>query len=459
MAVSASGGNIVVCENELARLVEQAKERLRCWAIVQNQTVRSLNSSQSGMILNQLDELDPRSNHFVKYWNAVENELRGRKPADAAFWFALAGVVDEELFSLLADVCLKEIKRFGERQSCRAKDILSIVDRIAASGIIPSPWFKDAVMNVLSDKEGSMWDKDSLFSLHSEHCALMIWKFSTRQKKQKLFLRTAAMHWERESMKVSECFHRALNDNDVAGLFLDSARSLVVDVGCGMGVSLLGLASIEGDEVWSNCNFIGMDLSPLAIGYAKGITERWDLSHRLSFHVGDAENLLTKLYAYPGLIECVLIQFPTPYRLPDSLNYTSTEFMTNGNSQLPVSADDGFMVTKELLREIANLLDKKGSPSARLIVQSNCEDVAVFIRELACNEIGYTVKEPETDLHYVREAPTQRTLKWVSLGGQRAEGCGWFAEPVLPPKGRTETEIACILERKPVHRCILTLCP
>jgi hypothetical protein len=54
---------------------------------------------------------------------SVQYELGGRKAADAAFWFALAGVQDAVLFDSLRDLVTLELQRFGERPSCRAKDV------------------------------------------------------------------------------------------------------------------------------------------------------------------------------------------------------------------------------------------------------------------------------------------------------------------------------------------------
>ena len=77
-----------------------------------------------------------------------EQELRGRKAADAVFWFALAGVTDDRsigvdelkalnfsLFDALTFICLKELQRFGQKSSCRPTDIMHMVERIAAAGV------------------------------------------------------------------------------------------------------------------------------------------------------------------------------------------------------------------------------------------------------------------------------------------------------------------------------------
>ena len=82
---------------------------------------------------------------FQRLLQTGEQELRGRKAADAAFWFALAGVQEREedfvdgqkfsLFDALTFICMDELRRFGKRASCRATDVMHMVERIAASGV------------------------------------------------------------------------------------------------------------------------------------------------------------------------------------------------------------------------------------------------------------------------------------------------------------------------------------
>mmetsp|Transcript_25606 Transcript_25606/g.45165 ORF Transcript_25606/g.45165 Transcript_25606/m.45165 type:complete len:198 (-) Transcript_25606:1041-1634(-) len=152
---------------------------------------------------------------------------------------------------------------------------------------------------------------------------------------------------------------------------------------------------------------------------------------------------------YPGEIALCLIQFPTPYRLPKE----------GGNMQLPTSQFDGFMVTETLLESIhLNLLRSNG----KLLLQSNCEDVAVFMRNLACDHVGFTfeTEDSQSPVSCSFENPQpkrvpQRTLDWIAMGGERAIGPGWFQTPVFHKEGCTETEKACLLNHTPVHRCLL----
>ena len=503
MVVSSSERGVAVSPQQLDPLVHQAKVQLQHWSKIDNELNLAhigVTSSSSGyepsFSLDRLRSLESReSSEEVASWSAVEADLRGRKAADAAFWFSLAGVADTDLFILLTRVCVKELQRFGERPSCRAKDVRGIVERLAAAGVRDDPVLQKVALQCMESKSTiatengeTNIDYSILFDLHSDYCSLMIWKFSTRQRKQRSFLLTAAKHWDErhDTGSLDPTISLADDDKDDTdsgrngnkpsyqpwdAVFADPTRKLVVDVGCGMGVSALGLSSLDGnskittaiDHDWSSYNYVGVDLSQIGIGYAKGITRRWGIEERTAFVVDSAENLLEHAKQYTGPIELVMIQFPTPYRLIPSptgtaLNDSNDDVIKGGNSQLPTSAVDGFMVTPYLLKLAADLLQgSDGKPSGKLILQSNCEDVAVWMRDVAINQAGFEIVRLENEVETIQGTPTRRTMNWIAMGGERALGPGWSSEPLLPRKGRTETEIACILNNTPVHRCMLTV--
>jgi hypothetical protein len=421
---------------------------------------------------------------------SVQYELGGRKAADAAFWFALAGVQDAALFDSLRDLATLELQRFGERPSCRAKDVYQILERLAAAGI-RSRSDDDQLLDVarkclsLKFKEADRSvndDNTALLDFHSDRSLLLIWKFSTKQKKQRAFLESALKHWERHEENsgsknihqkkeepgivdnVDECSFQSQPPIEWDKVFADPTRPLVVDVGCGMGVSLLGLATCRDDSSsklllqhdqlstsWSDYNFCGVDLGGLGVGYARGLASRWGVEDRLHFVVDSAENFVSMVEeTYPGPIRLCLIQFPTPYRLQKGDG--------SGNSQLPTSAQDGFMVSQELLRLIRKMLART---QGKLLLQSNCEDVAVWMRSKAWNmEGGYSLLtkpelQPDPKSPPLVPRIPQRTADWIAMGGVRADGPGWYKNPLLPRQGATETEVACILNGTPVHRCVL----
>ena len=437
-----------------------------------------------------------------------EKELRGRRAADAAFWFALAGVsgdqfigVDESsaldfsLFDALTFICFKELSRSGDRPSTRPIDIMHIVERIAAAGVR-----SDIFVGLQHEAARCLELKDTKdthdliqrgvvetlrngkFELHSERPLLLIWKFSTKQRKQRAFLKSAANHWDNENQTDNDDDNDTKNSFSPAGdfnlvwdeIFKDPTRPLIVDIGCGMGVSNLGLSTMDIDvsqvsnavvEINKDqCNFLGADLSRIGINFASSLAKRWNLSENVHFVVASAEEILENVAnSYPGDVELCMLQFPTPFQFIDKIaekehheTIDTSSAKRLGNMQLPSDAFSGFMVTKRLL-DLSHTALNKGK-GGNLLLQSNCEDVAVFMKKLACDS-GFepmSSPKPVTKVSDSNEGVPQRTQKWIELGGERAEGNIWHADTVLPSKrGATETEVACLLNRTPVHRLLL----
>ena len=151
----------------------------------------------------------------------------------------------------------------------------------------------------------------------------------------------------------------------------------------------------------------------------------------------------------------IYFQFPTPFRFTASILDGLNE--KGFNSQLPQDAASGdFMVTENLLSEMYSTLTKNG----KLLIQSNCEDVAVHMLNTA-RQVGFKplafnpTTNPKSEL-LPRNIP-KRALDWQAYGGERASGVYWSSLPILPEYGRTETEVACMLDGKPVHRCLVVL--
>lgn len=395
-------------------------------------------------------------------------ELRGRKAADAAFWFAMAGVKDQieeyhadhlkfSLFDALTFVCLEELRRFGKRSSCRAMDILHMVERIAAAGIKSeyTDLFQKLAAECLLMKDLSrtgllengtieMLQKGSV-ELHSERSLLWIWRFSTRQRKQQAFLKSASKHWVSSVINDNHNVHDYENNSDHTmqwnNIFDDASLPLIVDLGCGMGISVLGLATTSsndkatsgdnvnlGDMGWSQYNFIGADLSQLAVNFASSVSQRWKCQGRVYFTLLSAEEVMKKIIdSYPGPVKLVTIQFPTPFSfqendLGEDINDEIFDSVANqGNKQLPQSAYSGFMVTKRLL-DLVKIALKDGS--GKLLLQSNCEDVAVLMKNIAVNEAGFHTLDVEKCTHKLenKASLTKRTEKWIAVNGERAEG-------------------------------------
>mmetsp|Transcript_31398 Transcript_31398/g.46128 ORF Transcript_31398/g.46128 Transcript_31398/m.46128 type:complete len:174 (+) Transcript_31398:2-523(+) len=165
---------------------------------------------------------------------------------------------------------------------------------------------------------------------------------------------------------------------------------------------------------------------------------------------------------YKGPISLVMIQFPTPFSLQKDEHDQRGNSHNSGNSQLPSNSLSGFMVTEALLQSVQCLLQR--SDNGLLLLQSNCEDVAVAMRDIATRsgrlqilDVIDTVTADDTKVD-ISNLP-QRTREWIDLGGDRAVGRGWSKKKLLPRRGRTETEVACISKGTPIHRCIMQARP
>jgi len=377
---------------------------------------------------------------------------------------------------------------------------MHIVERIAAAGITGGAVkdLQQLAAECLETKDDARYLKqngvldllrDGKLEMHSDRPLLLLWRFATRQRKQRAFLKSAGLHWEQNDNTITPLDggtghneHKEVvssTDTNWADIFDDPSLPLVIDLGCGMGVSLLGLSRFNGHSTtpenttvhgvdWGECNFLGADLSALAINYATSVASRWNPrgAKRLHFLVESAENTLEQVVGtYPGQAQLIMVQFPTPFRLQkgqDSARSSSGGHTCNdasvaqGNSQLPTDAFSGFMVTEKLLEKALEALT---SCRGKLLVQSNCEDVAVLLKNIAIHKIGYVSAEVPYSVKQGQFRGTRvpkRTSEWISMGGERAEGKDWSAEPLIPKKGATETEVSCLLNGTPVHRCILS---
>jgi hypothetical protein len=215
MAVNYSDRGLVAPKEELGKMLTVAIDQLRRWNSL-NEGLVSIGLSRGDdaleadmLTVEQVDFIQKQSLEDVSTWYSVEMALRGRKPADAAFWYALAGCQDQELFQLLTKVCYKELMRFGPRPSCRSKDIMAVANRLAAAGVRNDCELEEAIQYCLRLKEESITDtkpeRMNVLDLHSDSSSLLIWKFSTRQRKQRSFLSHAARHWQqshRESIEL-----------------------------------------------------------------------------------------------------------------------------------------------------------------------------------------------------------------------------------------------------------------
>lgn len=389
------------------------------------------------------------------------SDLRGRTSADAAFHLALSGADHTALiFDALVDIAIHELDRIGHRSSFQPKHLLQMIEKFAACDITNSDLFQQSA--VLLEAKGHTDEilieslKNGEFGLHSDRPLLWLWRFSSRQKKIKV--------------SASGQKHDIFGSNFSWGhYFHDTSKSIVVDIGSGCGASLLNLSRINQNEGfvrnqrdlpnmdWADCNFVGADLNHQLVSYANGIVSRSSSNYhrnnaRVHFFCCAAMVLLEALHSYPGKIELILIQFPSPYRLVSKEPHSR-----GGNSQLP--STDGYMITPELVQAISKMLEKD---NGQLLVQTKCEDVAVYTKNLIVEENGLECLPASWPVRniddiYNRTRP-KRVDDWLqySPDAERAEGEVWSSRPILPSLGRTETEVQCDFERSHIHRCIIS---
>ena len=114
--------------------------------------------------------------------------------------------------------------------------------------------------------------KDGTFGFHCSRPMIWLWRFSSRQKKWSTgglisFIRMESIDW--------------------AKIFHDPSKPIVVDVGSGLGASLLNLSALTDkhaanvnsgvDELhmdWSDFNYVGADLNQAIVNFGNGIVSR-----------------------------------------------------------------------------------------------------------------------------------------------------------------------------------------
>ncbi|KAL9183665.1 hypothetical protein ACHAXT_004521 [Thalassiosira profunda] len=378
-------------------------------------------------------------------------DLRGPTSADTCFNFALAGVQEKSgLLESLTRVGIHELKRVGHRASFKPRAILHMVEKFAAADIREGAAELYHIAGVCLEKkgysDGSVVEslKGGSFGFHCERPRLWLGRFRFKQKKVSL-------------SELPEGRERIIWER----FFCDPSKPLVVDIGCGMGGSLLGLSSLsDGDDCnpgvnalqmnWPELNYAGADLNPAYCNFGNGIvsrdTQRKGRVHSFCLSAGE---FLSALRSYPGGCQLVMMLFPTPFRLGAD----------NDDGYLPSKDSEQFMVSKNVLALISILLAANPEGKGRFLFQSNCEDVAVHVAEVCQSTMDrIPCKHPVQDaqLQYKKGNVPLRTARWLEAtpGSKRAEGAMFSSTPLLPSAGFPEAEVQCNVEGTAVHRCL-----
>ena len=306
-------------------------------------------------------------------------EMQGRKHADAAFSFALAGVKNTTLFDLLVAGATNELLRYGHRTSCRTIDILQVVEKLAAAGIEDQKCYlvaadllkrKSNVQNHPGETNIALLSSGE-YLLFADRPLLWLWRYASNTQKHGLQFDTKA------NGTLSRSTSSTTKEDHVVQLpiFHDNTLPLIVDIGCGYGVSLLGLGYYQqakqaqthgkGDG-GMKYNYLGCDMSPTSIGYAQSITARWKLEGTTHFLELDAKGMLNMLASYPGRIHGIHVNFPTPYKFEALLSDDiDNERISVGNAQLPKEMST-FMFTPKVVELCRLLLNRRCVNQTRL---------------------------------------------------------------------------------------------
>ena len=431
-----------------------------------NPNRHNLEETENGPLFDKLQSL------YAHLWYTLGTDLRnGAAAADVAFSLSLVGIqgtLASDLFDILAHIAALELERKSTR-SRRASDILQIVEKLAASGVqgeYADKAYKTAARSLDGAKD---CEQISTLVLKELECGkLKVW--STRPliwlwRRMSLFHKVST----KDLASSLSCETLLSSNAAISPVFQNPHLPLVIDVGCGLGVPLLALAAqktlttqqqqattyqLNGLVDWTNCNYMGAELSSHAVRWATAMASRHNLMHRLQFLHISTESILDYLLQQEQCVSLILLQFPTPYRLQG-----------DGNSRLPTSSsDDTFMANPSILQRMVDLLKLSHKQQGRgtyLMVQSNCEDVAIYIHN-TLNSMGlHSVKSttPRT-LKMLTDAESsgrisERTKSWLKESEtlvHRAAGEDWSSQPILP--FATETEAACEWQGTAIHRCL-----
>ena len=101
----------------------------------------------------------------------------------------------------------------------------------------------------------------------------------------------------------------------LSDLFADDTRPLRLDLGCGLGAAARGWASDE------TRNVLGVDASRSLVQACKARAARDECGSNLAYVAADALSILAAAAAYPGPLEAISVQHPTPPNTRGALDW------------------------------------------------------------------------------------------------------------------------------------------
>ena len=365
--------------------------------------------------------------------SSSQREMQGRKYADAAFSFALAGVKNTTLFDLLTTGATNELLRYGHRTSCRTIDILHVVEKLAAAGINDQKCYlvaADLLKQKSKEKDGQPLEtsisllSSGNYSLFADRPLLWLWRYASNTQKHGLQFDTKANSTVLKSTSFTTTQKVQDHVVQLLPIFHDHTLPLIVDIGCGYGVSLLGMGYHQQQTSKNQYNYLGCDMSPTSIGYAQSIATRWKIDDTTQFVVMDAVGMLHELTKYPGPIHGIHVNFPTPYKFEALTSDIDDDRSAVGNAQLPKEMST-FMFTPKVVELCRLLLHRRHIQPTRmydarddektmgietdgienvdehehnyLLLQSNVEDVCVTMKQIVLAHTRQQSEEEENE--------------------------------------------------------------
>jgi len=404
-------------------------------------------------------------------------DLHGRRYADLALLFALAGTRNRVLFDRLASMFRDYLLTQKDTELLHARWVRHSLERFRSAGVPSSHSLFTRTHHLFPDSSQRQQDESFVFSARS-----LIW------------LSRQVRRWQKSGrQRLRQCISKEIDfsNTNISTLFSDPSLPLVIDIGCGLGVSLLGMTSLSYSQSF---NRLGCDLSTRSVRFAAAFAERWNISTHCAFVEAEALALLTDVQKnYPGRVAWISINFPSPYSITELINVSQSV----GNKQLPNL--ESFMVSDALVEKSIELLQKSHSHNRFLTnclyFQTNVEDVGITVQDMInravstdpntyfpcqdtvancfltsvtnistiihneADRCGYTADTPlwsDFSPEFSDSSLVKRQRVWISSGSatRRACGPGWLSEGVLPICSQTETEVSCNEECKPIYRLI-----
>ena len=101
----------------------------------------------------------------------------------------------------------------------------------------------------------------------------------------------------------------------LSDLFADDTRPLRLDLGCGLGAAARGWASDE------TRNVLGVDASRSLVQACKARAARDECGDNVAYVAADARSILAAAAKYPGPLEAISVQHPTPPNTRGALDW------------------------------------------------------------------------------------------------------------------------------------------